>query len=347
MPEIIQDLIIHGGKVVLVVSVLLGVVAYLVLAERRFAGFIQDRLGPNRVGWFGFLQPLADLGKFIFKEDLTPGHVNKFFYALAPILTMAPAVIAFAVVPFGIPMPWKVFDQDVTMCLADLDIGILFVFAISSIGVYGLTLGGWASNSKYALIGGIRAAAQMVSYEIVLGLAVIGVFIFAGTLNLTGIIMDQAEHGWNILPHRQFFGFLLFFIAIFAETNRLPFDLPEAETELASGFHTEYSAMKFALFFLGEYAAMVVGSALTVTLFLGGWLVPFVDIDPAAPTVFTWILSIVSFSVKTGALLFIFIWVRWTLPRFRYDQLMRLGWQVMLPLALLNIVLTGILKVVF
>jgi NADH-quinone oxidoreductase subunit H len=320
-------------------------VAYLVLAERKFAGFIQDRLGPNRVGPAGVFQPLADLMKFIFKEDLTPGHVNKFFYAVAPVLAMAPALIAFAVIPFGIPMPWRPWGREISMMVADLDIGILFVFAITSLGVYGITLGGWASNSKYSLFGGIRSAAQMISYELTLGLSVISVFMVAGTLNLNEIVGLQSQGLWFIVT--QPLAFLLFFVSVFAETNRLPFDLPEAETELAAGFHTEYSAMKFALFFLGEYAAMILGAALTTTLFLGGWSVPFVEIDYANPTWFTWILSIASFAVKTGILLFVFIWVRWTLPRFRYDQLMRLGWQVMLPLALLNIVVYAVVKVVF
>ena len=341
MPEIL----IQGIKVVAVVTALLTAVAYLVLAERKFAGYIQDRIGPNRVGPWGLFQPLADLGKFLVKEDLDPGQVSKTLYLMAPVLAMVPPLLAFAVVPFGIPMP--VGEGGIPMVVADLDIGMLFVFAISSIGVFGLTLGGWSSNSKFALMGGVRSAAQMVSYELVLGMAVIGVFMIAGTLNLTGIVSKQIEigwFGWGICT--QPLGFLLFFIAVFAETNRLPFDLPEAEQELASGYHTEYSAMKFALFFLGEYAAMVVGCAITVTLFLGGWAIPFVTLDYANPTWLTWALSIISFAGKTGLLLFVFIWVRWTLPRFRYDQLMRLGWQVMLPLALLNIVVTAIVKVV-
>jgi len=338
MPEIL----IHGIKVIAVIGALLTGVAYLVLAERKFAGFIQDRVGPNRVGPWGVFQPLADLGKFLLKEDLTPGHVSKFFYALAPVLAMVPPLVAFAVVPFGIPMP---LGEGIPMVIADLDIGMLFVFAITSIGVYGLTLGGWASNSKFALMGGVRSAAQMVSYELVLGMAVIGVFMIAGSLNMTAIVSKQIDMGlWNIVT--QPLGFLLFYIAVFAETNRLPFDMPEAETELAAGYHTEYSAMKFALFFLGEYAAMVVGSAVTVTLFLGGWSIPFVNLDYANPTWLTWALSIGSFAAKTAVLLFVFIWVRWTLPRFRYDQLMRLGWQILLPLALLNIVVTAIVKVV-
>jgi NADH-quinone oxidoreductase subunit H len=343
MSDFLKDLVIHGAKIFVVINVMLVSVAFLVYFERRFAAFIQDRLGPNRVGPQGLLQSFADLLKFIFKEDLTPAHVNRFFYALAPVLTMSPALIAFAIIPFGIPMPWQPWGRAIDMQVANLDIGILFVFAITSLGVYGITIGGWASNSKYALFGGIRSAAQMISYEITLGLAVVSVIMWTGSLNPNHIISNQIQYGWFIW--RQPLAFLLFFIAVFAETNRLPFDLPEAETELAAGFHTEYSAMKFALFFLGEYAAMMVGCALTVTLFLGGWSIPFVTLDPSAPTWITWALSLLSFVVKTFLLLFFFIWVRWTLPRFRYDQLMRLGWQYMLPLALLNIIVYGFLKV--
>jgi NADH-quinone oxidoreductase subunit H len=318
-------------------------VALLVWAERRISAFIQDRLGPNRVGPMGLLQSVADLFKFVFKEDVTPGHVNKPYFVLAPAIAMTPALISLAVIPFAS-----------NLVIADLDVGILFIFAISSLGVYGMAIGGWASNSKYSLLGGIRSSAQMISYEICLGLSVIGVFMLAGTLRLQDVVAMQGDGieifgdqypgilgrllDWNIFA--QPLAFLLFIISGFAETNRLPFDLPEAEQELAAGFHTEYSSMKFALFFLGEYAAMFIISAVTVTLFLGGWtLFGLEDLG--------WVAQLLIFTGKVLALLFFFIWVRWTLPRFRYDQLMRLGWQVFLPLGLLNILLTGVLMLLF
>jgi NADH-quinone oxidoreductase subunit H len=344
--DIIADLVIPGVKILVILNAILIMVAMLVWAERRVSAFIQDRLGPNRVGPAGLLQSFADLLKFVFKEDLTPGHVNKPFFVLAPALAVMPALITVAVIPFAS-----------TVIIADLDVGILFVFAISSLAVYGMTIGGWSSNSKYSLIGGIRSSAQMVSYEICMGLAVVGVFMLVGSLRLhgeTGVVAMQADGvhlfgmhydgffgrllDWNIM--KQPLGFLLFFISGLAETNRTPFDLPEAEQELAAGFHTEYSSMKFALFFLGEYAAMFVISAVTVTLFLGGW--SLFGLESLG-----WVVQVMIFTGKVVVLLFVFIWIRWTIPRFRYDQLMRLGWQVFLPLGLLNILLTGVLKVVF
>ncbi len=345
--DIWTDIVIPGIKIFAVVNAILVLVALLVWAERRVSAFIQDRLGPNRVGPFGLLQSVADLLKFVFKEDVTPGHVNKPYFVLAPALAMLPALITISVVPFA-----------ANLIIADLDVGILFVFAISSLGVYGITMGGWASNNKYSLLGGVRSSAQMVSYEICMGLSVIGVFMIAGTLRLQDIVIQQGNGihllgkafevpvlsqilDWNIC--KQPLGFLLFIISGFAETNRLPFDLPEAEQELAAGYHTEYSSMKFALFFLGEYAAMVVISAVTVTLFLGGWTLFGLENLGGS---FAWLIQLVIFCGKVGFLLFVFIWVRWTLPRFRYDQLMRLGWQVFLPLGLLNILLTGVVKLI-
>ncbi len=329
-------------KILIILNAVLILVALLVWAERRISAFIQDRLGPNRVGPAGLLQSFADLLKFIFKEDVTPGHVNKPYFVLAPALAVMPAMIALAVVPFAS-----------TLIIADVDIGILFVFAISSLGVYGITIGGWASNNKYSLLGGIRSSAQMISYEICLGLAVIGVFMLSRTLRLQTVVEMQGDGIWLFGNHyggfakildwnvfKQPLGFLIFMIAGFAETNRLPFDLPEAEQELVAGYHTEYSSMKFALFFLGEYAAMFVMSAVAVTLFLGGWTLFGLE-------ELGWFVQLLIFLGKVLALLFFFIWVRWTLPRFRYDQLMRLGWQVFLPLGLLNIVLTGVLKLIF
>jgi NADH-quinone oxidoreductase subunit H len=289
------------------------------------SAFIQDRLGPNRVGPAGLLQPIADLLKFIFKEDVVPGHVNKTLYILAPALSLVPALVAFCVVPYARGM-----------AIADLNIGILLVFAISSVSVYGVTIGGWASNSKFSLLGGVRSSAQMISYELALGLSVIPVFLVVGDLNLEAVVRWQAEHGWLVLW--LFPAWIIFLVASYAETNRLPFDLPEAETELVAGYHTEYSSMKFALFFLAEYIHMITASALSVTLFFGGYTLPFVTFPEGA-----WgtVLSGLVFAAKTGFFLFLFIWVRWTLPRFRYDQLMDLGWKVMLPGSLAVIVLTS------
>ena len=334
-------------KIFIISQVALMMVAVLVWAERRVAALIQDRLGPNRVGPMGLLQPVADVIKLFLKEDLTPGHVNKPFFILAPALTMMPAIICLAVIPFG-----------ATLIIADLDVGILFIFAISSLAVYGITIGGWASNSKYSLLGGIRSTAQMISYEICLGLSVIGVFMLSKTLRLQDVVSMQADGiwlfgtnydgiigtilDWNIF--KQPIGFILFMVAGFAETNRTPFDLAEAEQELAAGFHTEFSSMKFALYFLGEYAAMISIGAITVTLFLGGWTLFGLENLGGS---FSWVIQLSIFGVKLLALQFFFIWVRWTIPRFRYDQLMRLGWQVLLPIGLANILLTGVLKLIF
>lgn len=331
---LVYDLI----KIVAVIAVVMGVCAYTVLAERRICAFIQDRLGPNRVGPWGLLQPLADFLKFIFKEDITPGHVNKFYYILAPCITMIPAMLTIAVIPFGPEV------NGVRMVIADLNVGILFVFAIASLGVYGIVIAGWASNSKYPFLGGIRSSAQMISYEISMGLSVIPVFMMVGSLKLGKLIGFQIENYWLIAYPWLWLPFLIFLISSFAETNRLPFDLPESETELVAGYHTEYSSMKFALFFLAEYSNMVTASALMVTLFFGGWSFPGV---PSATTSIGWgFVAVGVFLAKLIAFLFFFIWVRWTLPRFRYDQLMHLGWKVLLPLALLNILIAGVVLAV-
>src|SRR5688572_2496136 len=269
-------------KIVALLAVVLGIMNYAVYAERRISALIQDRLGPNRVGPAGLFQPIADAMKFLLKEDFTPGHVNTFYYWLAPCLAMIPAITTLAVVPFGSSL------FGIPMVIADINVGVLFVFAIASLGVYGIVIAGWSSNSKYPFLGGVRATSQMISYELSLGLAVIPIFLLVGQLRLTEIVRYQIEHGWMIAPFigdwtnptkwllavPMFISFCVFTVAIFAETNRLPFDLPEAETELVGGYHTEYSSMKFALFFLGEYAAMITGSAIIVTLFLGGWHVP-------------------------------------------------------------------------
>jgi NADH-quinone oxidoreductase subunit H len=322
-------------KIVGVIAVMLGIVAYAVLAERRICAFIQDRLGPNRVGPFGLLQPLADGLKFIFKEDVLPQHVNKIYFTLAPALVMIPALITIAVVPWGSNI------GKVKAVIADLDVGILFIFAIASLGVYGIVLAGWSSNSKYPFLGGLRSSAQMISYEVCLGLSVVPVFMQAGVLNLGKVVEYQAQHLWLILYPWQWLPFLIFLVSAFAETNRLPFDLPEAEQELVAGYHTEYSSMKFAMFFLGEYANMFVASAVMVTLFFGGWSLPFAPLNAPAQTVPVGIAHILIFLTKVLAFLFVFIWVRWTIPRFRFDQLMNLGWKIFIPLTIANVVIAG------
>jgi NADH-quinone oxidoreductase subunit H len=340
-------------KIAALLAVVLGIMNYTVYAERRISALIQDRLGPNRVGPAGLFQPIADAAKFLLKEDFTPAHVNKFYYWLAPCLAMIPAITTLAVVPFGS----TVFG--VPMVIADINVGVLFVFAIASLGVYGIVLAGWSSNSKYPFLGGVRSSSQMISYELSLGLAVIPVFLLVGQLRLTEVVRYQIENGWMIAPFIGDWGnlhkwllaipmvisFVVFTIAIFAETNRLPFDLPEAETELVGGYHTEYGSMKFGLFFLGEYVAMITGSAIIVTLFLGGWHFPGI---PDGSHGWGWgLLNIFIFFSKIAALLFVFIWVRWTLPRFRYDQLMRLGWVFFFEIALVNIFLMAIILAYF
>ncbi len=315
------DVLLKLGQILLVAHGLLILGALMVWAERRVSAFMQDRLGPNRVGPMGLLQAIADLGKFIFKEDVVPGHVHKWMYILAPSIALVPAMVTFAVVPFGPGIQ-----------VADLNVGILYILAIGSLGVYGITLGGWASNSKYALLGGVRSSAQMVSYELSLGLAAVGVLLTVGSLNLNVIVEWQASHGWFLF--HQPLAFFIFLVASYAETNRLPFDLPEAETELVAGYHTEYSSMKFALFFLAEYTNMIVASALVTTLFLGGW--SLFGLERIG-----WAVGILIFLAKTCFLLFVYLWIRWTLPRFRYDQLMAIGWKWFLPLALLNVLVTA------
>jgi len=356
--------------IVVVLLTILPMVAYSVYAERRVSALIQDRLGPNRVGWQGLLQPIADGLKFLLKEDVTPGHVNKFYFWLAPALVLVPALVTCAVLPFGSEMQLPAWLQEligtkanIPMVIADLDTGPLFIFAISSLGVYGIVLAGWASNSKYPFLGGVRSSSQMISYEIALGLSIVPLLMIYGDLHLGRIVTEQGKEGWALLPvwtEGKFFAldlkkillwipvgisFVVFMTAIFAETNRVPFDLAECETELVGGYHTEYSSMKFALFFLGEYAAMIVGSGFAVTLFFGGWTLPFGlssyfnHMGVVGPVVA--LLQFLTFFGKVIAFVIFFIWVRWTFPRFRYDQLMRLGWVWLFEIALVNIILTA------
>ncbi len=331
MQPIVYDLIKIAG----VIAVVMTVCAYAVLAERKVSAFIQDRIGPNRVGPWGLLQPLADFLKFIFKEDFTPQHVNRLYFILAPCISMIPALLIIAVIPFGPAV------NGVKLVISDLNVGILWVFAIASLGVYGIVIAGWASNSKYPFLGGIRSSAQMISYEISMGLSVIPVFMQVGGLNLSNLVQYQIENHWLIAYPWLWLPFLIYLISAFAETNRLPFDLPESETELVAGYHTEYSSMKFALFFLAEYSNMVTQSALMVTLFFGGWSFPGV---PEPSTSLGWgLVAAGIFLAKVLVFLFFYIWVRWTLPRFRYDQLMHLGWKVLLPVGLANILIAGLI----
>lgn len=367
--------------------VILPMVAYSVYAERRFSAIIQDRVGPNRTGipltlfgfkkdlpLFGLAQPIADGLKFLLKEDFTPAHVNKFYYWLAPCLTMVPALLTCVVLPFGseLNLQWAGIEKPIPLVIADLNVGPLYMFAIASLGVYGIVLAGWASNSKYPFLGGVRSSSQMISYEISLGLSIIPVLMIFGELNLSKMSSYQDANGWLMLPlwgdglslSRWVLwipvavSFAIFTVSMFAETNRTPFDLPECETELVAGYHTEYSSMKFALFFLGEYAAMIIGSGLAVTLFFGGWSIPFapwlskvtgltLHFAPGQTAWYTGWLHMASFFAKVFAFILFFIWVRWTLPRFRFDQLMKLGWLVFFELALANILLTALLLMWF
>ncbi len=358
----------------LIFLVVLPMVSYTVYAERRVSALIQDRVGPNRTGFptslipgiskdfspflGGLGQPVADAVKFLLKEDFVPGHVNKLYFWLAPCLAMMPAIVTLAAIPFGSSF------LGVPMIVADINVGVLFMFAISSVSVYGIVLAGWSSNSKYPFLGGIRSTSQMISYELCMGLSAVPVLLVCGSTGLSSIVNYQVREGWLLAPftdgHLSFreialwvpiiLAFITFTISMFAETNRLPFDLPESETELVAGYHTEYSSMKFALFFLGEYTAMIAGSALIVVLFLGGWHLPFIP-DGAGqgglsflqhvPSWIWGLVNITAFFAKVAVLLLVFIWVRWTLPRFRYDQLMKLGWLYLFEIALVNIFLTA------
>ena len=324
-------------KVIVVFADTMLTVLIMIYAERRVSAFIQGRLGPNRVGPKGIFQPLADGIKFLMKEDIIPAGVDKPIFILAPAILLIPALMTFAVIPFGSDI--TLFGRQIPLQVADVNVGILYILALTSIGVYGIVLAGWSSNSKYSLLGGLRSSAQLISYELAMGLAVVSIILLSGSLKLNDIVGDQQGHflSWNVF--KQPLAFLIFLVAVYAETNRLPFDLSEAEQELVGGYHTEYSSMKFAMFFMAEYANMITAAALTVTLFFGGWDVPFVN--EAALGLWGAMLSVTSFILKMGFFLFLFIWVRWTFPRFRYDQLMRLGWKVMLPLALFNIFLTA------
>lgn len=325
-------------KLLLIVGLLFTAVPIMTWVERRGAAFIQDRLGPNRVGPWGLLQPLADAVKLLFKEDITPAHVSRPLYFLAPAIAVFVALSTFIVIPFGKAEGLTIFGVPVKGLIVapDLHIGVLYLLALSSISVYSIVLAGWAANNKYALLGGLRSSAQLISYELAMTLAVLGVLLAAGDLRLTTVVESQAKM-WNLIP--QALGFLVFLVAAFAETNRLPFDLAEAENELVAGYHVEFSSMKFAAFMMSEYINMTTVSALATALFLGGWHLPGVTLPGG------WLGLVLSFAIfmaKVAFLLWLFVWVRWTLPRFRYDQLMRFGWKGLIPLALLNLVWVGV-----
>jgi NADH-quinone oxidoreductase subunit H len=338
-------------KIALIVFIMLTAVAYTTLLERKLVARIQNRWGPTRVGPFGLLQPLADGVKFILKEDLVPDSVHKGLYILAPMLALAMSLIAIAVIPFGrsitihgIEIPLQITGISGAGGLSDINIGLLIILGATSIGVYGVALAGWSSNSKYSLLGSLRASAQMISYELALGLSLVGVLLLAGTLSLRGIVDSQiqGERWFGFLPHwyifPQFIAFFIYLMAAFAETNRIPFDLPEAETELVAGYHTEYSAMKFAMFFMAEYVNMFTVGCVASLLFFGGWHGP-----SFGPPLVQALLPVFWFAVKVLFFIFLYIWIRGTLPRFRYDQLMAFGWKFLLPLAIANIIVTSLI----
>ena len=352
-PEMKAFILLSVVKMVVVFTIIMVGVALLTLLERKVSAWMQNRHGPNRVGWAGLLQPAADGVKNILKEETFPAEANRALFLVAPALSFIPALLTSGVIPFAAPLP---LDFDFTlpllgrfawhgpmpMVVADVPVGFLFVLAISSLGVYGIALAGWASNSKYALLGGLRAAAQMVSYEVAMGMSLIPVLLMSGNVSLAEIVSRQQAGGpitWYVIP--LFLSFFIFLVSGFAETNRLPFDLPEAESELIAGYHTEYSAMKFSFFFIAEYANVVTVCAMVTTLFFGGWDIPFTDWDRSGgllPTLATWLV----FFLKVLFWVFVVMWVRWTLPRFRYDQLMALGWKVLMPLALTYIMVVAV-----
>lgn len=330
---VMHQLLPNIGKILLIIALLMLAVAYLTLAERKVIGYIQMRIGPNRVGPRGLLQPIADGLKLLLKEIIVPTRSNLYLFVLAPVLAIGPALAAWAVIPF-----------DAGMVLADINAGLLYVLAITSMGVYGIVIAGWASNSRYAFLGAMRSAAQVVSYEIAMGFALVGVLIAAGSLNLSEIVMAQ-QGGifyWYWLPLLPLF--VVYFVSGVAETNRAPFDIAEGESEIVAGFHVEYSGMAFAIFFLAEYADMILISILAATLFMGGWLSPFEGI-PVLESMFAWVPGLVWLLLKTSMFLFIYLWIRATFPRYRYDQVMRLGWKVFIPVTLVWLVVISTMQV--
>jgi NADH-quinone oxidoreductase subunit H len=327
-------------KIIVVLNATLVAVTYMVLLERKVIAWAQSRLGPMRVGPYGILQPIADAVKLMLKEDITPTRADKWVFTVAPIISMVPALIVYAVIPFGPEI--SLFGRKVTLYITDINVGLLYIVSVASVGVYGIILAGYASNSKFPLLASLRASAQLISYEVSVTLTLVSVILMSGTLSMVGIVNAQYnQHVWYVFA--QPVAFVLILIGGLAETNRAPFDLPEAEQELTGGFHTEYSGMRFALFFLAEYANMIVVSSVVTTLFLGGWLPPLPNVSAAR--FLYYVPSWMWFFLKSFAFLYLFIWIRATLPRYRYDQLMRLGWKVLIPLAIVNLVVTGIVKV--
>src|SRR5919198_2001085 len=335
----LDTVVIPVLKVLIVLNATLVAVTYMVLLERKVIAWAQSRLGPMRVGPYGILQPIADAVKLMIKEDITPVRADKWVFTAAPIISMVPALIVYAVIPFGSTI--TIFGHPVPLYITDINVGLLYVVSVASVGVYGIILAGWASNSKYPLLASLRASAQLISYEVAVTLTLVSVIMMAGTLSMVGIVNAQYnQHIWYVFA--QPVAFVIVLVGGLAETNRAPFDLPEAEQELTGGFHTEYSGMRFALFFLAEYANMIVVSAVATTLFVGGWLRPFPNVSALA--VLDYVPGWIWFLGKTFLFLYLFIWVRATLPRYRYDQLMRLGWKVLIPLAIANLIVTGIVK---
>ncbi|RYY69684.1 MAG: NADH-quinone oxidoreductase subunit NuoH [Chitinophagaceae bacterium] len=324
--------------ILVVVMASLGIAMYTTFAERKVAAILQDRRGPNRAGPFGLLQPLADGLKLFFKEEIIPNFSSKFLFVLGPGLAMLTAIMTSAVIPWGDTI--EVFGRTVSLQIADINVGILYVFAVVSLGVYGIMIGSWASNNKFSLLGGLRAASQIISYELAMGISLIALLMVTGTLSLKDMVVSQQNGYWNIVY--QPLGFLIFLICAFAECNRTPFDLPEAENELVGGYHTEYSSMKLGFYLFAEYINMFVSSVIMSTLFFGGYDVPFFD-EAAHAHWGNWVdlMCLGALMLKSFAFIFLFMWVRWTIPRFRYDQLMRLGWQILIPLALFNMLVTG------
>jgi NADH-quinone oxidoreductase subunit H len=330
-------------KLVLIIIVVMGsllVAMYSTYAERKVAAFMQDRVGPDRAGPFGILQPLADGLKLFFKEEIVPNFSSKFLFILGPILAMLTAMMVSAVIPWGGTV--HLFGRNISLQIADVNIGILYIFGVVSLGVYGIMIGGWASNNKYSLLGAMRAASQIISYELAMGISLIALLLLTGTLSLNVMVEQQKDQMWNIF--RQPLGFLIFLICAFAETNRTPFDLPEAENELIGGYHAEYSSMKLGFYLFSEYINMFLSSAVMATLFFGGYDIPFVNDAALLEKIgmnWTALLEFAALFIKILCFIFLFMWVRWTVPRFRYDQLMNLGWKILLPLALFNMLATG------
>jgi NADH-quinone oxidoreductase subunit H len=339
---VIDQFVIPVLKILIVLNATLVGVTYMVLLERKVIAWAQSRLGPMRVGPYGVLQPIADAIKLMLKEDITPVKADRWVFTAAPIISMVPALIVYAVIPFGPTV--HMFGRDIALSITDINVGLLYIVSVASVGVYGIILAGYSSNSKFPLLASLRASAQLISYEVAVTLTLVSVILVAGTLSMVGIVNAQYNSRmWFAFV--QPVAFVIFFIGGLAETNRAPFDLPEAEQELTGGFHTEYSGMRFALFFLAEYANMIVVSSVVTTLFFAGWLPPFPN-TPALRFLF-YVPGWAWFLIKSFVFLYIFIWIRATLPRYRYDQLMRLGWKVLIPLAIANLVVTGIVKVIF